>query len=338
MKKFLVIILVLFTGVVYAENWGGDVILVYELENNYEDDVGSNDGSGQGSGQSFVTSSPSPKYGSYCNKQSTANGAFRWGSSVYDTLAAASTWTIQMWWNAPTAASGVIGNEIFQSSTSGTHKLFLKASTSTSWNPNTIWFNIGNGGGDATLTWTYAAGWQHFSVEWTGTRMKLYFNGDLLLDNADTTNPFTGSNDLVEHGWEWGNNYSSYSLYGLDRVVVSTSNYAGVEITPIAASPTVTQSHTASPTFTPTVTPTITETHTLTDTPTFTVTETVTPSFTETDTPTYTATPTFTPTFTPTPTFTHTPWPEYFLNNKGKKDIHYQGLKMRWYDYFKRKR
>jgi hypothetical protein len=61
---------------------------------------------------------------------------------------------------------------------------------------------------------------------------------------------------------------------------------------------------------------------------------TATPSVT----PTYTATPTFTPTFTVTPTPTQTPWPDYFLNNKGTKDPHYQGPRMRWYDYFKRKR
>jgi len=35
---------------------------------------------------------------------------------------------------------------------------------------------------------------------------------------------------------------------------------------------------------------------------------------------------------------TPTPWPDYYLNNKGNKDIHYQGPRMRWYDYFRRKR
>jgi len=258
MKKIALILcgILLFSIYSHAENWGSDVILVYELENNYDDDIGSNDGSAQGSGQSFV--SGGAKYGDYFNRQSTANGAIRWGSSVYPTLASASSWTIQMWWYAPTAASGVIGNEIFQSSTSGTHKLFLKVSTATTWNPNTIWFNIGNGEGDAAISWTYTAGWHHFSIEWTGTRMQLYLNGSIVLDNADTTNPFTGANDLVEQGWEWGNNYSSYGLYGLDRVVVATGNYAGAEITPIVASPTFTS--TPTPTFTPTATPTITPT------------------------------------------------------------------------------
>lgn len=122
--------------------------------------------------------------------------------------------------------------------------------------------------------------WYHFKAEVYGSRVRVYVDGQLLIDFEDTSEFYLSHSKIGLSGWTGG---AGVTEVHYDNVVVRRLDGIG----------------------TPTATPTLTATPSVTGTPTSTSTATATP----TRTPTQTTLPTSTHTQTPTSTPTATPWP-----------------------------
>ena len=101
----------------------------------------------------------------------------------------------------------------------------------------------------------------HYNIEWTGSYINIYVNGNLLIGySGQTANPFTDvTNGLV---WmaapELG--YGGMSTWYLSDIIVSDIARGGAETLPTVGSPTITPTFTNTPTVTPTITATLTVT------------------------------------------------------------------------------
>ena len=206
---------------------------LYELNNNYTEEIAANNGAAVGSGQSFPSSAPDPKYGSHYNRQSTATGCWRAPVAVETIMAGLSSWTVQFWHYITAQGAGTQAQTIINRGDTfpwGAYDLYLQLSTSNTANIKRviiIW------GGDYTFTLgSYpSTGWHLWSIEWTGTNYYLYLDGAQVQTRVSSTNVFNGgTTGHLEFGWEFGGNYGVYSLYGLDRLMFAEGNAGGVEI------------------------------------------------------------------------------------------------------------
>jgi hypothetical protein len=328
MKK-IIMALLLFPAGLYATyscgSYTSDVKAVYEFEDNGKlvDCSGNgNNMTAEGNGGSTQTSPV--KYDTYSWKSDSGNNGAMVPAWPQDQLGASNTWTIQWWVYEPTGST--VRSEMSRGNPNYSHIDLLFASLITSYGNFTAWYNNATIG---TIGYTPINGWNRINLCFNSgsSYFKIWINGLLAYTMNTAVNVFASNtyDGNFYFGTELGAGYGVCGFDGLDRLIFSTVDSLGAEITPVPPS-TPTFTYTITPTFTFTVTPTwtftstvtptdtytITPTHTYTITPTFTFTSTITPTDTSTTTPTYTftITPTFTFTSTITPTYTITPTPQ----------------------------
>ena len=299
MKKIILLLLLLPASLCATcpDTYDSDVKAVYYFENDHADCLGAYPLSVSGTGYTFETDYV--KQGSYSAAVTDHSNFANLSASMITYLGSLSAWTIEGWFYQSSSAgfwSGVPIDRLWAGA--GGITVAFRAT-----GYGELYYNAGvTSNFDCALT---SNAWNFFSVQWSGTQVKLYTNGTLRSTITSSVNIFASNpaNGYVALGEGiYGDTWDTHARY--DKIIISDIVRNGVETTPIPTTPTFTPTENpASPTDSPTASPTYT----------ITPTWTVNIPFTQTANAIATLTATWN---TPTPIFTiptcALPFPKYF--------------------------
>jgi hypothetical protein len=200
------------------------------------------------SGGTYITSSPTPKYGSGVYTSTVGNNFDDVNQNCESPInSAGHPWSIQWWQWLPTKGgdSGAKSDAYaFSRGTGSDNGAFRFELLTNQWNPwgSNEYIALGSSALISLGSWNstnysgtlVANSWNHISVEYDGDKYRIYTNGTLeYTSSGGQTNLFsvTSASTTFRTSSEYGSDYSVYVQKGLDRLVISdvVRNGAGLE-------------------------------------------------------------------------------------------------------------